>query len=53
MTKQADDDPNRTIGQVARAAGVNLQTVRYYQRRGLIAQPPNRHRAIAGMASIQ
>jgi|AntDeeMetagen681_2_1112603.scaffolds.fasta_scaffold02924_2 MerR family mercuric resistance operon transcriptional regulator len=29
-----------TIGQVASQAGVNLQTVRYYQRRDLIAQPP-------------
>ncbi|MDT0617487.1 MerR family DNA-binding protein [Salinisphaera sp. P385] len=28
-----------TIGTVARRAGVNLQTVRYYQRRGLIEQP--------------
>jgi DNA-binding transcriptional MerR regulator len=29
-----------TIGQAARAAGVNVETVRYYERRGLIAQPP-------------
>lgn len=29
-----------TIGQLAAAAGVNLQTVRYYQRRGLLEQPP-------------
>lgn len=33
-------EPGRTIGQLARAAGVNLQTVRYYQRRGLLSQPP-------------
>ena len=26
-------------GQVASAAGVNLQTLRYYERRGLIAEP--------------
>jgi DNA-binding transcriptional MerR regulator len=26
-------------GQVARAAGVNLQTLRYYERRGLLAPP--------------
>lgn len=32
--------PRMTIGRVARAAGVNLQTVRYYQRRGLIERPP-------------
>ena len=29
-----------TIGRLARNAGVNIQTVRYYQRRGLIAAPP-------------
>lgn len=28
-----------TIGALARAAGVNLETVRYYQRRGLIETP--------------
>ncbi|MEV6413580.1 MerR family DNA-binding transcriptional regulator [Kribbella sp. NPDC051718] len=26
-------------GQVADAAGVNLQTLRYYERRGLLAEP--------------
>jgi MerR family mercuric resistance operon transcriptional regulator len=26
-------------GQVAEAAGVNIQTLRYYERRGLLAQP--------------
>jgi len=26
-------------GQVARAAGVNLQTLRYYERRGLLTEP--------------
>ena len=26
-------------GAVAKAAGVNLQTLRYYERRGLIAEP--------------
>ena len=29
-----------TIGQVARAAGVHVETVRYYQRLGLLALPP-------------
>jgi len=29
-----------TIGQLARVADVNVETVRYYERRGLIAQPP-------------
>jgi MerR family mercuric resistance operon transcriptional regulator len=28
-----------TIGQLAKAAGVNLETVRYYERIGLIAKP--------------
>jgi MerR family mercuric resistance operon transcriptional regulator len=30
---------NLTIGALARAAGVHVETVRYYQRRGLVAQP--------------
>ena len=29
-----------TIGRVASAAGVNVETVRYYQRSGLLAEPP-------------
>ena len=28
-----------TIGRVARAAGVNVETIRYYQRRGLLDEP--------------
>lgn len=28
-----------TIGQVAAAAGVNVETIRYYQRRGLLDEP--------------
>lgn len=34
-----------TIGQLADAAGVNVQTVRYYERRGLLPEPP---RTVAG-----
>ena len=30
-----------TIARLARAAGVGVETVRYYQRRGLIAVPPS------------
>lgn len=29
-----------TIGQVAKNAGVNFQTIRYYERRHLIPEPP-------------
>lgn len=31
-----------TTNQLAKAAGVNLETVRYYERRGLIPEPPRR-----------
>lgn len=29
-------------GQVAKEAGVNVQTLRYYERRGLLPEPPRR-----------
>jgi MerR family mercuric resistance operon transcriptional regulator len=29
-----------TIGALARAGGVGVETIRYYQRRGLLAEPP-------------
>jgi DNA-binding transcriptional MerR regulator len=32
----------RTIAQAAREAGVNLETIRYYERIGMIQQPPRR-----------
>ena len=31
------------IGQVASLAGVNIQTLRYYERRGLLREPERRH----------
>ncbi len=31
---------NLTIGQLAKRAGVNIETIRYYERRGLIPEPP-------------
>ena len=37
-TKQSDT--GLTIGQLAKTSGVNVETVRYYQRIGLIAEPP-------------
>jgi MerR family mercuric resistance operon transcriptional regulator len=33
-----------TIGRIAQAAGVNIETVRYHQRRGLVGLPPKRAR---------
>ncbi|MBI3935669.1 MAG: Hg(II)-responsive transcriptional regulator [Betaproteobacteria bacterium] len=35
----ADEVENLTIGAFARASGVNVETVRYYQRRGLLSEP--------------
>lgn len=31
-----------TIGELARSAGVHVETVRYYERRGLVPQPARR-----------
>lgn len=36
--------PRMTIGELARRAGVGVETVRYYQRRGLFPEPPRVHR---------
>jgi MerR family mercuric resistance operon transcriptional regulator len=38
--------PERTIGALAKAVGVNVETVRYYQRIGLVARPPRAHGSI-------
>ncbi len=35
-----------TIGALAQAAGVGVETVRYYQRRGLLPQPSRAHGAV-------
>ncbi|MEU6731347.1 MerR family transcriptional regulator [Nonomuraea wenchangensis] len=46
--RQDLDGPYLRSGQVAERAGVNPQTLRYYERRGLIAEParsPGGHRA--------
>lgn len=32
--------PDMTIARLAAAGGVGVETVRYYQRRGLLAEPP-------------
>jgi MerR family mercuric resistance operon transcriptional regulator len=39
-------DRSMTIGALATAASVGVETVRYYQRRGLVAEPP---RGLAGV----
>ena len=33
-----------TIGKIAKLAGVNVETIRYYQRRGLLSEPEKPHR---------
>lgn len=32
-----------SIGALAEAAGVNIETIRFYQRKGLLAEPARRH----------
>lgn len=34
--------PSYTIGQLSRLSGVGLETIRYYEREGLISEPPRR-----------
>jgi MerR family mercuric resistance operon transcriptional regulator len=41
-----DPSDNLTIGGVASAAGVNVETVRFYQRRGLLIEPAKPARGI-------
>ena len=36
-------DAGMTIGRLAREAGVHVETIRYYQRRGLIDEPAKPH----------
>ena len=35
-----------TIGKLADAAGVNIETIRYYQRRGLLDEPPKDRKSV-------
>ncbi|EIC31494.1 Hg(II)-responsive transcriptional regulator [Methylomicrobium album] len=37
---------NFTIGQLAKTTAVNVETIRYYQRRGLLAKPVKPHKGI-------
>ena len=45
MVRSQGDIPRSalTIGRIARLAGVNVETIRYYQRRRLLAEPPKPH----------
>lgn len=42
MLERGPDIRPLTIGQVAREAGVGVETVRFYERRGLLREPPRR-----------
>lgn len=42
----ANDLEGLTIGAFARAAGVNVETVRFYQRRSLLTEPEKPHGSI-------
>jgi len=39
MSSLTRNQPEFTIGRLAAAAGVNVETIRYYQRIGLISEP--------------
>jgi MerR family mercuric resistance operon transcriptional regulator len=40
------DDGSLTIGLLARAAGVSVETIRFYQRKGLVIEPEKPYRGI-------
>lgn len=52
MTAQRD---SMTIGTFAKAAEVNVETIRYYQRRGLLREPVRAHGSIRryGMRDVE
>jgi MerR family mercuric resistance operon transcriptional regulator len=39
LVREGDLQAGMTIGRLAKAAGLNVETIRYYQRRGLIDEP--------------
>lgn len=41
-----NDAENLTVGAFARAAGVNVETIRFYQRKGLLPEPVKPHGSI-------
>lgn len=51
-------EKNLTIAKLARAVGVNVETIRFYQRKALLAEPPKpaggiRHYGIADVARVR
>lgn len=42
QTERVGNTSALKIGELAEAAGVGVETIRYYERRGLLAQPPRR-----------
>lgn len=42
QTEGVTEPSTLKIGELARAADVGVETIRYYERRGLLAQPPRR-----------
>ena len=56
MQERSRTDGTLTIGGLAREAGVGVETVRYYQRLGLLAEPPksnNRRRRYSHEALVR
>lgn len=42
MVKHRDHDQGLTIGQIARRSGFGIETIRFYERNGLIEPPPRK-----------
>jgi MerR family mercuric resistance operon transcriptional regulator len=36
----------RTVGKLAKEAGVGVETLRFYERRGILQQPPKPQRGV-------
>ena len=51
MPKPATRGTGSTVGQLAEAAGVNVETIRYYQRIGLLPLPKRDHGSIRRYAA--
>lgn len=47
-----ESDKSLTIGTFAKAAGVNVETIRFYQRKGLLHQPQKLYGSIRRYAEV-